>query len=126
MRISLALVFAACLLLGALSAQAQGSPASSDEAALARELAAERDKLEALERSLGSDNELVRKQERKVMELRARLSAAMAREFARRALDPERWERSLEELRGLLRDRKWPWLEPERQERPLPPGVRRA
>jgi hypothetical protein len=126
MRTFLAALFAAWLLLGTLSAQAQGSAAPPDEAALARELAAERQKLEALERSLGSDSELVRKQERKVMELRARLSGVMARELARRAVDPERWKRSLEELRGLLRDRMRPWLEPERDERPLPPGVWRA
>ena len=58
------------------------------------------------------------------MELRARLTGVMARELARRALDPEQWRHSVEEWRDLLRDRLRPWLELEtqRKERPLPPG----
>jgi hypothetical protein len=127
MRTLSALIVAACMLLSAPSAHAQGTAAPPpDEAALARELADESEKLEALRRGLGSDSELTREQERKVMELRARLSAVMARELARRALDPQRWRHSLEELRNLLRDRMRPWLEPEREQRPLPPGVWRA
>lgn len=112
----LALARTLCMLmaLGAalpLLAQDSASADKSGEVELARELLAQRQKLDVLRADPGASREAVLAQERRLMEVRARLSAALASELARQSVDTDQWSQAWQGMKDFLRERLRGWLD---------------
>ncbi len=85
-----------------------GDPAESGrggEVALARELIAQREQLDRMRLDQSVSKEALRAQERRLMEVRSRLAAAVAGELARQSADAEQWRQAWESMKGFVRDK---------------------
>jgi hypothetical protein len=107
---------ALCMLLwlgGAAPALAQDRmPADkAGEAELARALVTQREKLDRLKADPGASKEAVLAQERRLMEVRARLSAVLAGELARQSVDSQQWSEAWQGMKDFLRDKLRGWLD---------------
>jgi hypothetical protein len=103
-----------------------GEKAPADKAGeveLARELIAQREKVDRMKADPGASKDAVLAQERRLMETRARLSGALATELARQSVDGDQWNEAWQGMKDFLRDKLRGWLDEE--PRP-PPGTTRT
>jgi len=108
MRASLPALFLVAALVSAPLAGAAPSadpPQAGGELALARDLIAQRELLDRMKLDPGTSKDVVLAQERKLMEVRSRLAAALAGELARQSADAQQWRHAWESMKGLLRQK---------------------
>jgi hypothetical protein len=92
-------------------AQEKAPPDKASELDLARELIAQREKLDRMKADPGAAKDAVLAQERRLMEVRARLSASLASELARQSVDGEQWGQAWQGMKDFLRDKLRGWLD---------------
>ncbi|HZR03771.1 MAG TPA: hypothetical protein VFA81_11420 [Burkholderiales bacterium] len=113
----LMLVLLACTLLAPLAARS----ADEDEGVLAQSLLHERQKLATLKADPAAVKDAVIAQERRLMEVRAKLSAVLAKELARQSVDADQWKQVWQGMKDFLRERLRGWLDD--TPAPPPPGA---
>lgn len=86
-----------------LASETEARPES--ELVLARELIAQREKLDRMKLDPGVTKDAVLAQERRLMEVRSRLAAALAGELARQSADADQWRQAWESMKGFLREK---------------------
>jgi len=108
MRASLSALFLVATLVSAPLAGAAESadpPQASGELALAHDLIAQREALDRMKGDPSTSKDVVLAQERKLMEVRSRLAAALAGELARQSADAQQWRQAWESMKGFLRQK---------------------
>jgi len=113
------LLAAALVCMPAVLANEGGTKAES-ELVLARELIAEREQLDRMKLDQSVSREAILAQERKLMEVRSRLAAALAGELARQSADADQWRQAWESMKGFLREKLREFLDEP------PPGTTRT
>jgi delta 1-pyrroline-5-carboxylate dehydrogenase len=107
-RASLTALFLLAVLVSAPhagAAQSADPPQAGGELALARELIAQREHLDRMRLDPGMSKDALLAQERKLMEVRSRLAAALAGELARQSADAQQWRQAWESMKGFLREK---------------------
>jgi hypothetical protein len=92
-------------------AQEEAPDDKASEVELARELIAQREKLDRMKADPGASKDAVLAQERRLMEVRARLSASLASELARQSVDGSQWSQAWQGMKDFLRDKLREWLD---------------
>jgi hypothetical protein len=114
---------AVLLAVGSAVAQPVAPGPRADELALAQALIAERQRLERLKLDPGVSREALLAQERRLIEVRVRLSSALAEELARQSVDADQGQHAWQGMKDFLRDKLRSWLD---DEPPPAPGTRRT
>jgi len=108
MRAPLSALFLVAALVSvplASAAQSADPPQSGGELALAHELIAQREQLDRMKLDPSVPKDALLAQERKLMEVRSRLAAALAGELARQSADGEQWRQAWESMKDYLREK---------------------